>query len=74
MRGIEFTDGAFRVGDSVRFRLGKEAQGITSGEIGVVSDVETYPIRTGPVPMIRVRFAGRETAWESPGMFEFVSG
>jgi hypothetical protein len=65
----------FRDGDRVRYRPGKgpaERLAENPGAIGVVSWVEPYPIRGGPMPLIRVAFDDYETPQVSQGDFDFA--
>jgi len=60
----------FNIGDKVRLVRGQQRPEIKDGEIGMVSEIEEYPILMGPVPRIRVRFGDRDTAWEMPNQLE----
>ena len=67
---FERDDYSFSVGDKVRLIPGQQRTGVKPGEIGVVCQIEDYPLMMGPAPRMRVQFGDRETAWEVPTQFE----
>ncbi len=74
--GADFRDGMvgfrpFRVGDRVKYRLGRAPDPMQWHAIGEIIEVEAYPILMGPVPRVRARIAGVESAWTMPSEFEF---
>lgn len=69
---FERDDCSFSVGDKVRLIPGQQRPEIKPGEIGVVSQIEDYPLMMGPAPRMRVQFGDRETAWEVPSQFQLV--
>ena len=75
--GAVFKDGflgprPFRVGDRVKYRLGKAPDPLQWHAIGEIIEVESAPIMMGPVPRVRARIAGVESAWSMPSDFEFA--
>ncbi len=68
----ERNDCPFSVGDRVRLIAGQRRPDVQAGEVGMVCEIEDYPIMMGPAPRIRVRFGSCETAWEVPTQFELV--
>jgi hypothetical protein len=59
----------FNFGDKVRLVRGQQRPEIKDGEIGMVSEIEEYPILMGPVPRIRSEIssrAGLAPAWSAP--------
>ena len=75
--GAEFRDGfvglrPFRVGDRVRYRPGKAPDPLQWHAAGEIIEVESAPIMMGPVPRVRARIAGIESAWTMPSDFVFA--
>jgi transcriptional regulator with XRE-family HTH domain len=75
--GATFADGAvklrdFRVGDRVKYRLGRAPDRSQWHAIGEIIEVEQYPILQGPVPRVRAKIAGIESPWSMPTDFEFA--
>jgi len=75
--GAEFKDDLvgfrpFRVGDRVKYRPGKALDPLHWHAAGEIIEVESAPIMMGPVPRVRARIAGIESAWSMPSDFEFA--
>ncbi|GLR84037.1 helix-turn-helix domain-containing protein [Bradyrhizobium iriomotense] len=69
----ERNDCPFSVGDQVRLIPGQQRPEIGAGDVGIVCEIEDYPIMMGPAPRIRVKFTNHTTAWEIPTQFELAS-
>ena len=63
--------GRFEFGDRVKYRLGRAPDRMQWHAVGEIIEVEAYPILMGPVPRVRARIAGVESAWTMPSEFEF---
>ena len=75
--GAEFREGGvglrqFRAGDRVKYRTGKAPSPQFWHAVGEIIEVERSPILMGPVPRVRARIAGTETAWHMPSDFVFA--
>jgi len=75
--GAAFDDGKvglrpFRIGDRVKYRTGRAPDPMLWHVIGEIVEVEAFPILQGPVPRVRARIKGIETAWTMPSEFEFA--
>jgi transcriptional regulator with XRE-family HTH domain len=62
----------FQVGDRVKYRVGSAPDPMLWRAAGEIIEVESFPILQGPVPRVRARFKGTETAWTMPSEFEFA--
>jgi transcriptional regulator with XRE-family HTH domain len=75
--GAQFKDGLvglrpFRVGDRVKYRPGKAPDRLQWHAAGEIIEVESAPIMMGPVPRVRAKIAGIESAWSMPSDFVFA--
>jgi DNA-binding XRE family transcriptional regulator len=62
----------FQAGDRVKYRVGRAPDPMLWHAAGEIIEVESFPILQGPVPRVRARFKGTETAWTMPTEFEFA--
>jgi transcriptional regulator with XRE-family HTH domain len=62
----------FQVGDRIKYRTGRALDPMLWHAIGEIIEVESLPILQGPVPRVRARIKGIETAWTMPSEFEFA--
>jgi transcriptional regulator with XRE-family HTH domain len=75
--GVAFENGMigfrpFRVGDRIKYRAGRALDPLLWHAAGEIIEVESFPILQGPVPRVRARIKGFETAWTMPSEFEFA--
>ena len=63
----------FQVGDRIKYRTERASDPLLWHAVGEIIEIENLPILQGPVPRVRARIKGIETAWTMQSEFEFAA-